>query len=168
MSHFEFCEQNYTISNFKQNWYQKLFLSRPLDENATEKWNSCEYEAEVPFTRQWFCSANIGEWEEVEIIVEGNSEKPYEEFVEMADCILKQLHIYLKRALEYLKQFIPIQKSGAYYLSTVTFGRLLNFDSNILAGFTVASVYGDYPNAFQYKVKFNKNGWPIGFEGGPL
>lgn len=32
---------------------------------------------------------DIGEWEEVEIMVEGNSEKLYEEFIEMVDFILK-------------------------------------------------------------------------------
>ncbi|MCM3794276.1 hypothetical protein M3690_13300 [Priestia megaterium] len=168
MSHSEFSKQNYTISNFKQKGYQKLVLSKPLDEHAAEKWNSSEYEAEVPVTRQWFWSTDIGEWKEVEITVEGNSEKPYEEFVEMADCILEQLHIYLKRSLKYLKQFISSQKFSVYYLSAVSFGRLLNFDGHILAGFSLAFVYGDYPNAFQYKVKFNRSGWPIGFEGGPL
>jgi hypothetical protein len=168
MSDLEFSERNYTISDFKQNGYQKLVLSKPLDENAAEKWNSGKYKAEVPVIRQWFWSTDIGEWEEVEIIVDGNSGKPYEEFVEMADCILKQLPIYLERSFKYLKQFIPAQKSGFYYLSTVTFGRLLNLDGHILAGFSLAFVYGDYPNAFQYKVKFNRSGWPIGFEGGPL
>ncbi|MDN3363807.1 hypothetical protein QU577_18735 [Priestia megaterium] len=158
MSDLEFSERTYTISNFKQNGYEKLVLSKPLDEN----------EAEVPVTRQWFWSTDIGEWQEVEITVEGNSEKPYEEFVEMADCILKQLHIYLERSLKYLKQFISIQKFSVYYLSAVSFGRLLNFDGHILAGFSLAFVYGDYPNVFQYKVKFNRSGWPIGFEGGPL
>lgn len=158
MSDLEFSERTYTISNFKQNGYEKLVLSKPLDEN----------EAEVPVTRQWFYSTNIGEWEEVEITVEGNSEKPYEEFVEMADCTLKQLHIYLERSFEYLKQFISAQKFSAYYLSNVSFGRLLNVDGHIFTGFSLAFVCGNYPNAFQYKVKFNKSGWPIGFEGGPL
>ena len=158
MSDFEFSERTYTISNFKQNGYEKLVLSKPLDEN----------EAEVPVTRRWFWSTDIGEWEEVEITIEGNSEKPYEEFVEMADCILKQLHIYLKRSFEYLKQCISIQKFSVYYLSAVSFGQLLNFDGHILAGCSLAFVYGDYPNVFQYKVKFNRSGWPIGFEGGPL
>ncbi|CAH0324494.1 hypothetical protein [Priestia megaterium] len=168
MSQFDFFEQNYTISNFKQKGYQKLLLSKALDENVAEKWNISGYESEVPVTRQWFWSTDIGEWQEVEVTVEGNSEKPYEEFVEMADCILKQLHIYLKRSFEYLKQFISTQKSSVYYLSSVSFGRLLNFDEHILTGFSLVFVYGDYPNVFQYKVKFNRSGWPIGFEGGPL
>lgn len=37
-----------------------------------------------------------------------------------------------------------------------------------IPGFTLTFIYGDYPQAFQYKIKFKSDGWPIGFEGGPL
>lgn len=165
-------QANHVITNFKENWSNKLILSNPLDQNTAKQLklsNSfCENDTEHYFTKQWFCGIDIGEWEEVEIFIGGNSEKPDEEFVEMADQILKQFHMHLRRALDYLKELMPGQESKGYYLSTVTFGRILNFDEYLLSGFTLAFVYGDYPDAFQYKVKFKNDGWPIGFEGGPL
>lgn len=104
----------------------------------------------------------------VEIIAHGNDEVPYEEFIEMAGEIFNQLHVHLSRAFEYLKKFFPTQEVDDYDLSTITFGQILNFDNYIISGFTLAFVYGDYPDTFQYKVKFKDDGWPIGFEGGPL
>ncbi len=31
-----------------------------------------------------------------------------------------------------------------------------------IPGFTLTFIYGDYPQAFQYKIKFKSDGWPIG------
>jgi hypothetical protein len=44
---------------------------------------------------------------------------------------------------------------------------MVNVDDYIFSGFSLAFIY-DGPFEFQYKVKCKEDGWPIGFEGGPL
>lgn len=85
----------------------------------------------------------------------------------MAEQIFNQLPQHLSCALKYLKEFFPAQEVDDFYLSTISFGKMVNFNDHIISGFTLA-FYGDYPYEFQYKVKFKEDGWPIGFEGGPI
>ena len=82
--------------------------------------------------------------------------------------ILDNLQQHISRALKYLKEFFPTREVDDYDLSAISFGKMINFDDYLFRGFTIAFIYGDYPYEFQYKVKFKENGWPIGFEGGPL
>ncbi|MEY8349551.1 hypothetical protein AALF16_14805 [Bacillus cereus] len=170
MSHFELNQSKYAIANFKGILHEKLILSKQLNKNEAKKLklSNTDYEYKSCVPKHWFCSIDIGDWEDVEIIVHGNNEKPYKEFIDMAEQIFNQFYIHLSRSLKYLKKFFPTQEVDGYYLSTITFGQLSNFDDYVLSGFTLAFVYGDYPNAFQYKVKFKDDEWPIGFEGGPL
>ena len=171
MSYFESNESKYVVTNVKDILNKNLILSKPLNKNEAKSLNLSNthfnYEEENPLPKQWFCSINIGEWEDVEIIVQGNNEKPYTEFIEMAEQIFNQLHQHLSRALKYLKEFFPALEVDDFYLSTISFGNMVNFTEHIISGFSVA-FYGDYPYDFQYKVKFKEDGWPIGFEGGPL
>ena len=110
---------------------------------------------------------NIGEWEDVEIIIQGNNENPEVRIIELAERIFDELHLHISRALAYLHKFFPNQEINSYYLSTISFGNMANFDSYIFSGFSLAFIYEGHFE-FQYKVKFKENGWPIGFEGGPL
>ena len=64
----------------------------------------------------------------MEIFVQGNIEKPYEEFIEMAGKILDNLHLHISRALKYLKEFFPTREVDEYYLSAICFGKMINFD----------------------------------------
>lgn len=160
------------MTNFEDLLHKELILSRPISKNEANKLNLANShleDAEVCcLPKQWFCSTDIEEWADVEIFVQGNMEKPYEEFVVMAGKILDHSPQHLDHALKYLKQFFPAQEVEDYDLSTISFGKFINYDEYLFKGFTVSFIYGDYPYAFQYKVKFKENGWPIGFEGGPL
>ncbi|WP_088291743.1 hypothetical protein [Ureibacillus sinduriensis] len=160
------------MTNFKDILQKDLILSRPLSKNEIDKLtlaNSILEEEEEPcLPKQWFCSIDLEEWTDVEIFVQGNMEQPYEEFIEIAGNILDNSPQHVDRALKYLKRFFPAQEEGDYELSAISFGKFVNFDEYLFKGFTIAFIHGDYPYAFQYKVKFKENGWPIGFEGGPL
>lgn len=160
------------MSNFEDLLHKKLMLSRTLSKDEAKNLNLVNThfgnEEESYLPKQWFCGIDIEGWEDVEIFVQGNMEKPYEEFIEMAGKILDNSHQHLSQALKYLKQFFPSQEVDDYDLTAISFGKIINFDENLFRGFTIAFIYGDYPYAFQYKVKFKENGWPIGFEGGPL
>jgi len=145
--------------SFKETLFEKLVLSQSIhgkpDENGFLK-------------SEWFCCINIGEWEEVEIFVEGSREGPDELTLEMAEEMMNQLSAHIKTALGYLKRFIPVQEASGYDLLSVTFGSILTIEGSMLRGFSLLFIYGDDLEAFQFKVKFKQNGWPIGFEGGPL
>lgn len=160
------------MSNFEDILHKRLILSRPLSKNEAKKLNIANThfgdEEENFLPKQWFCSIDIEGWGDVEIFVQGNMEKPYEEFIEMAGKILDNLQQHISRALKYLKEFFPTREVDDYDLSAISFGKMINFDDYLFRGFTIAFIYGDYPYEFQYKVKFKENGWPIGFEGGPL
>lgn len=160
----------YTIDNMKERLEEKLILSNELvSEGEYEKRSNIISIVEKEWIlKEWFCSVDIGEWEDVEIIIHGSNEAPVEELLSLADRLFKQIGIHLEKALVYLKKFIPSQEIDNYDLSTITIGRIVNFDDSILLGFSIHFVYGDYPYAFQYKVKFKEDGWPIGFEAGPL
>ena len=159
------------IPNIKEILNKQLILSKSLTQNEADKLKltNCNYESEEDnfLPKQWFCSLDIGEWEEVEIFVQGNTENPSEEFIELAGEIFSQLPQHINRALNYLKIFFPAHEIEDYYLATISFGRIINFDDHLFSGFTVA-FYSERPHEFQYKVKLKKDGWPIGFEGGPL
>ena len=160
------------MRNFEDILHKRLILSRPLSKNEAKKLNLANTnfgdEGDNYLPKQWFCSIDIEGLGDVEIFVQGNMEKPYEEFIEMAGKTLDNLHQHLSSALKYLKEFFPTQEVDDYDLSSISFGKMVNFDDCLFSGFTIAFIYGDYPYAFQYKVKFKENGWPIGFEGGPL
>lgn len=150
---------------------KQLILSKPLTKNEVEKLNlannNFENEEDNFLPKQWFCRVDIEEWEEVEIFVQGDDKKPYFSCIELTEKIFKDLPQHISRALNYLKEFFPTQQSEDYYLSAISFGRMINFDDQLYTGFAIA-FYSEQPHEFQYKVKFKDNGWPIGFEGGPL
>jgi hypothetical protein len=160
------------MSNYEDILRKRLILSRPLSKNEAKKLNLANIhfrdEEDNSLPKQWFCSIDIEEWGDVEVFVQGDTEKPFEEFVEMAGKILDNLHQHLSRALKYLKEFFPTQEVDDYDLFSMSFGKMVNFDDYLFRGFTIAFIYGVFPYEFQYKVKFKENGWPIGFEGGPL
>lgn len=145
--------------SFKETLFGKLVLSQSIhgkpDENGFLK-------------SEWFCCTDIGEWEEVEIFLEGSREKPDELTLTMAEEMMKQLSTHIKTALGYLKRFIPVQEVSDYYLLSITLGSILTIEGSVLRGFSLLFVHGDDSEAFQFKVKFKEDGWPIGFEGGPL
>ena len=120
------------MSNFEDILHKKLILSRPISKDEAKKLNLANThfrdEEENSLPKQWFCSIDIEECEDVEIFVQGNMEKPYEEFIEMAGKILDDLHQHLSRALKYLKEFFPTQEVDDYDLSTISFGEMVNFD----------------------------------------
>ncbi|MER2262022.1 MAG: hypothetical protein ABS934_08385 [Psychrobacillus sp.] len=136
---------------------KKLILSKSLTKSEEDNF----------LPKLWFCSLDVGEWEEVEIFVQGDDEKPSKACIELAEEIFKEISQHISRALKYLMEFFPNQKSEDYYLSTISFGKMINFDDHLFTGFTMA-FYSEQPYEFQYKVKFKANGWPIGFEGGPM
>lgn len=136
---------------------KQLILSKPLTKNEEDSF----------LPKQWFCSLDIGEWEEVEIFVQGDDEKPSKACIELAYEIFKDISHHISRAIKYLMEFFPNHKTEDYYLSTISFGKMINFDDHLFTGFTIA-FYSEYPQEFQYKVKFKGDGWPIGFEGGPM
>ena len=136
---------------------KQLILSKPLTKSEEDSF----------LPKQWFCSLDIGEWEEVEIFVQGDDENPYKACIDIAEDVFKDVSTHISRALKYLKEFFPNQKSEDYYLSTISFGKMINFDDHLFTGFTIC-FYSEHPHEFQYKVKFKENGWPIGFEGGPM
>ncbi|PGD41359.1 hypothetical protein COM36_33300, partial [Bacillus toyonensis] len=63
---------------------------------------------------RWFYSINIGEWEDVEIFIQGNNENPDVEIIEMAEKIFDELHLHISRALKYLQEFFPNQEMKNY------------------------------------------------------
>lgn len=127
-----------------------------------------ETKKEVDISREWFGDFDIAGMSEVEIFVQGDHDRPNHEFMDMAQNVLAQFPEHLEKALEYLKVFFPHQESADYYLSEIFFGQIFMLEGFPIKGFALVFTYGDYPDAFQFKVKFKENGWPIGFEGGPL
>ncbi|OKO50756.1 hypothetical protein ABH17_028065 (plasmid) [Bacillus toyonensis] len=158
MDSLELNKSKYIVSNIKNILHKKLILEKPLTKDEVKKLNLVNppvYENEKYLIQErWFYSINIGEWEDVEII-------------EMAEKIFDELHLHISRALKYLQEFFPNQEMKNYYLSTICFGKMVNFDDYIFSGFSLAFIF-DGHFEFQYKVKFKEDGWPIGFEGGPL
>lgn len=158
-------------ANMKEILEKKLILSKLLTKGEVEKMNlannNFESEEDNFLPKQWFCSMDIVDWEEVEIFIQGDERKPYISCIEMAEKVLKDIPQHISRALNYLKEFFPAQQSEDYYLSAISFGRMINFDDQLYTGFTIG-FYSEKPHEYQYKVKFKENGWPIGFEGGPM
>lgn len=171
MDSLELNKSKYIVSNIKNILHKKLILDKPLTKDEVKKIslvNSTVYENEKYLIQErWFYRINIGEWEDVEIFIQGNNEYPDAEIIEMAEIIFTELHLHISRALKYLQKFFPNQEIKNYYLSTIYFGKMVNFDNYIFSGFSLAFIF-DGHFEFQYKVKFKEDGWPIGFEGGPL
>lgn len=171
MDSLELSKSKYIVSNIKEILYKKLILDKPLTKDEVKKLNLVNppvYENEkYLIQKRWFYSINIGEWEDVDIIIQGNNENPDVEIIEMAEKTFNELHLHISCALKYLQKFFPNQEMKNYYLSTICFGKMVNFDDYIFSGFSLAFIY-DGHFEFQYKVKFKDDGWPIGFEGGPL
>ncbi|MCS5501190.1 hypothetical protein NY607_08680 [Lysinibacillus sp. A4] len=171
MDSLELNKSKYMVSNIKDILHNKLILAKPLTKDDIKELNLVNppvYDKEKYLIQeQWLYSMNIGEWEDVEIIIQGNNENPEVRIIELAERIFDELHLHISRALAYLHKFFPNQEINSYYLSTISFGNMANFDSYIFSGFSLAFIYEGHFE-FQYKVKFKENGWPIGFEGGPL
>jgi hypothetical protein len=171
MDSLELNKSKYIISNIKDILHNKLILAKPLTQDDIKKVNLVNppvYDKEkFLIQEQWLYSMNIGEWEDVEISIQGNNENPEAVIIELAERIFDELHLHISCALEYLHRFFPNQEMKNYYLSTISFGNMANFDNYIFSGFSLAFIYEGHFE-FQYKVKFKENGWPIGFEGGPL
>lgn len=142
-----------------ENWTQKLRLSQPLNHQDNQK---------HILAPQWFCSIDIGEWKEVEIFIEGDERGPNKRLIEKTQQIGNECPKYVQAALKYLDTFMPTQKADGYELSSISFGMIVTVDAAVLQGFSLSFLYGDDLEAFQFKVKFKEDGWPIGFEGGPL
>jgi len=171
MDSLELNKSKYIVSNIKDILHNKLILAKPLTQDDIKKANLVNppvYDKEkFLIQEQWLYSMNIGEWEDVEISIQGNNENPEAVIIELAERIFDELHLHISCALEYLHRFFPNQEMKNYYLSTISFGNMANFDNYIFSGFSLAFIYEGHFE-FQYKVKFKENGWPIGFEGGPL
>ncbi|QSB09577.1 hypothetical protein JTI58_21765 [Lysinibacillus fusiformis] len=171
MHSLELNKSKYIVSNIKDILHNKLILAKPLTQDDIKKVNLVNppvYDKEkFLIQEQWLYSMNIGEWEDVEISIQGNNENPEAVIIELAERIFDELHLHIRCALEYLHRFFPNQEMKNYYLSTISFGNMANFDNYIFSGFSLAFIYEGHFE-FQYKVKFKENGWPIGFEGGPL
>lgn len=117
---------------------------------------------------RWYRSADLGKWEGVEVWVDGGPEAPSREMLELLEQVVSRYPEHLAGALRYLREFFPHQPEEDYELMYLSIGQFRSYEGRPVTGFTLEFVYGDYPDAFQYKVKFKADGWPIGFEGGPL
>lgn len=170
MDSLELNKSKYIVSNIKDILHRKLILAKPLTKDQFKKIvNPSVYEKEKYLIQeQWLYSINIGEWEDVEITIQGSNEKPDAEIIEMAEKIFDELYLHISCALKYLQKFFPNQEIKNYYLSTICFGKIVNFDDYIFSGFSLSFLFEDDTFEYQYKVKFKDNGWPIGFEGGPI
>lgn len=146
----------YAIHDFKEIYGTKLVL-----------WKAMRNREIFP-ANEWCYEFDQGVWKDAEIRIDGNEESPDEQFVGLADQILKEFPVHLKRAFDYLHEFFPGQKQENYIFDSVWFGRFLMFQGMINTGFAMEFTYGVYPDAFQFRVKFREDGWPVGFEGGPL
>lgn len=171
MDSFELNKSKDIVANIKDILHHKLNLVKPLTHDEIKQINLVNppvYDSEQYLIKeQWLYRMNIGEWEDVEIIIQGSNENPDMAIVELAEKIFEELHLHISRALNYLQKFFPTQELKNYFLSTISFGKMVNVDDYIFSGFSLAFIY-DGPFEFQYKVKFKEDGWPIGFEGGPL
>lgn len=165
-----FEEAKYAKEKMNEVLRKKLILSKSLTKADMEALGLANdgREEDPCLPQEWFCSIQIGDWEEVEVIVHGNHQQPDDQFLLLAESIFAQFPRHLQQTFRYLKTFFPHLEAGEYKLSTVTIGHFFTFEGSRLPGFTLAFIYGEYPEAFQYKVKFKADGWPMGFEGGPL
>ncbi len=172
MDSLELNKSKYNVSNIKDILHRKLILAKPLTKDQLKKINLVNppvYEKEKYLIQeQWLYSINIGEWEDVEITIQGSNEKPDAEIIEMAEKIFDELYLHISCALKYLQKFFPNQEMKNYYLSTICFGKMVNFDDYIFTGFSLSFLFDDDTFEYQYKVKFKDNGLPIGFEGGSI
>ncbi|MDA2060872.1 hypothetical protein ORL59_04480 [Bacillus cereus] len=114
MDSLELNKSKYIVSNIKEILHKKLILDKPLTKDEVKKLklvNPPVYEKEkYLIQKRWFYSINIGEWEDVEIIIQGNNENPDMEIIEMAEKTFDELHLHISCALKYLQKFFPNQE----------------------------------------------------------
>ena len=171
MDSFELNKSKYIVADIKDILHHKLNLVKPLTHDEIKQINLVNppvFDSEKYLIKeQWLYRMDIGEWEDVEIIIQGSNENPDRALIELAEKIFEELHLHISRSLNYLQKFFPTQEMKHYYLSTISFGKMVNVDDYLFTGFSLAFIY-DGHFEFQYKVKCKEDGWPIGFEGGPL
>ena len=102
------------VSNIKDILHNKLILAKPLTKDDIKRIKPSQspvYDKEKYLIQeQWLYSMNIGEWEDVEIIIQGNNENPEVRIIELAERIFDELHLHISRALAYLHKFFLIKK----------------------------------------------------------
>nr|WP_255285176.1 hypothetical protein [Bacillus cereus] len=85
MDSLELNKSKYIVSNIKEILHKKLILDIPLTKDEVKKLNLVNppiYENEkYLIQKRWFYSINIGEWEDVDIIIQGNNENPDVEII---------------------------------------------------------------------------------------
>ena len=81
MDSLELNKSKYTVSNIKDILHNKLILAKPLTKDDIKELNLVNppvYNKEKYLIQeQWLYSMNIGEWEDVEIIIQGNNENSF-------------------------------------------------------------------------------------------
>lgn len=145
--------EEYVITNFAKNDGTKLTLR--------------QHQEMFPQI-EWSYNGEHGVWRDVTISIDGDENSADDQFIGLADRILEEFPVHLTRAFTYLEEFFPGQRREDYTLDSIWFGRFLMFQGHINKGFAIDFTYGVYPDAFQLRVKFREDGWPVGFAGGPL
>lgn len=121
----------------------------------------------------WFCSLDILGFEDVEIHIDGNDNKPYERFLTLANNIINDFNCFYTRAIEYLNSFFPNNNINKYLLSDLHVGNFI-FNDWFVEGITFNFIYDEllqYTVNFRYDENFKdkiRSFHPICFSVSPL
>lgn len=162
------------IKNFKEEYLKELNNDKPIIHNDKkeevhieikkhEQYPAKEYNCYPVYISDEFC--------DVEILIEGNEIGPKEEYLDLADLILKDIEKHISKAISYLRAYFNNHNTKDYYLDTITFGKFVDVKGFVFSGFTINFTYnydGNIYKTVNLKVKFKKDGWPIGIECGPV
>ena len=112
--------------------------------------------------------------EYAEVYCEGDSAGTFPEAQAMYDTIMPHIELYDKKARHYPAAYNMTldMNTPCWEMSEISFGHVTFVEGHSAEGFSILYIYkqpGVEANYWYHiKVKFKSNGWPIGFEGGPL
>lgn len=120
------------------------------------------------YTYSWYTEVDVLEFSDVTLYISGDDNGPSSKCLILAEEIISNIDKHVNRAYEYLDGFLKDNLFEDAILVEIEVGEITFFNGNKVEGFNLNFIYGDYPMAFQYRVKFKKDGWIVGYEGGPL
>lgn len=142
------------------------------DFNLTEKFEL--EDTDFIYDYSWFCSIDIISFEDVEVHIDGNKNKPNYSLLDLSNKILNDFDYHYSRLLNYLHAFFPHHNTNDYMLSEIYIGKFIFNNTIVLEGLTINIIYDE----FQYAVNFRYNErsdydkarsfWPVSFSGCPL
>lgn len=143
-----------------------------FDFNQTDKYELDD--SNFFYDYSWFCLTDILGFEDVEIHIDGNDNKPYDRLLTLANNIINDFDFFYTRAIDYLNSFFPNHNINEYLLSELHIGKFIFNNTWLLEGISFNFIYDklQYTVNFRYDNDFKydkvRSFWPICFSVCPL